>query len=123
MRPASRASGISTSSNLSPREKRRPYSATPSSIQRGRRVPAAISRMRMTDRSGDAGLAPRRAQVPELLEAVELADSRQHDVDDEVLQVHQHPLALLLALDAVGAVARLTAALDHAVGDGLDVPV
>ena len=42
-----------------------------------------------------------RAHVPELLEPVELADARQHDVDDEVLQVHEHPLAFALSLDAV----------------------
>src|SRR6188508_3227019 len=124
MRSASRASGTSTSSNLSPRLKRRAYSATPASIQAGSLLPAAISRMRIAGFwLGHAGFALRRAQVPELLEPVELADARQHHVHDEVLQVDEHPFALALALDAIGAVAGLAAALDQAVRDRLDVPV
>src|SRR5262245_25590777 len=124
MRSAARASGISISSNLSPRPKRRAYSATPASIQAGSLWPAAISRMRMAGFwLSYAGFALHGAQVPELLEPVELADARQHHVHDEVLQVDEHPLALLLALDAVGAVAGLAAALDQAVRDRLDVAV
>src|SRR5262245_13753718 len=124
MRSASRASGTSTSSNLRPRPKRRAYSVTPASIQAGSRLPAAISRMRMSGlRLSHAGFALRGAQVPELLEPVELADARQHDVHDKVLQVDEHPLALALALDAVGTVAGLAATLDQPVRDRLDVPV
>src|SRR5688572_19669677 len=122
MRSACFASGISMSSNFRPRAKRLAYSAKPSLIQSGRRVPAAISRTR-TAGSGVARAALRGAQVPELLETVELPDPGQHDVHDQVLKVDQDPFPLPFALDAVGAVARLAATLDDAVGNRLDVPV
>jgi len=38
------------------------------------------------------GLAARRTQRPEFLQVVELSHFRQHDVDERILQVEQHPL-------------------------------
>src|SRR5690606_25061466 len=61
------------------------------------------------------------ADRPQPLERIELAHSRQHHVDDDVAEVHQHPFGLALALDAERLHVELLREAYHLVGDRLDV--
>src|SRR6185369_14274173 len=61
--------------------------------------------------------------APDFLEVIELAHRGMHDVHDHVAEVDQHPLAGLLALDAVHARAELADALLHAVCERSDLPI
>src|SRR5690606_7520729 len=61
------------------------------------------------------------AHGPEALERVELAYARQHDVDDDVAQVDQHPLGLGFALDAERLHIKLPGEAHDFIGDRLDV--
>src|SRR6185503_17373414 len=64
-----------------------------------------------------------RLAAPDFLEVVEVAHRGMHDVHDHVAEVDQHPLAGLLALDAVHARAELADALLHAVCERSDLPI
>src|SRR5690606_25198262 len=96
-------SGSSTSCNRLPGN-RPAYSRTPAATQSGIFCPTLMIRNRTV------GLLVRltqlrciffvRIQSPDALEPVELAHGRQHDVDHGVSQIHQDPLASVLALDA-----------------------
>src|SRR5271155_2835290 len=97
--PARRAATeISRSSSTKGVRKRFWYSRNPLFTQSGRRVPAAINRHFM--KSGARGGALGDRHVPQLLEPVKLAHARQHDMHDHVMQVDQHPIAVLLSFDA-----------------------
>src|SRR5258708_1266356 len=75
------------------------------------------------DRTLGARGALRRRHIPQLLESVELAHARQHDVHDHLAQIDEHPVAVLLSLDAVRAESRLLGPFDHALRDGAHVPI
>src|SRR5690606_3841589 len=79
------------------------------------RVPTAITRscMLARRRTGRA-LEPYRFASPDLLEVVVGADSRLHDVHDEVAEVDQHPFAGLLAFDREHVAARRLDLVAHA---------
>src|ERR1044071_9704218 len=64
-----------------------------------------------------------RLAAPHFLQVVELAHRGMHDVHDHVAEVDQHPLAGVLALDAVHARAELADALLHAVRERSDLPI
>src|SRR6185503_18115270 len=64
-----------------------------------------------------------RLAAPDFLEVVEVAHRGMHDVHHHVAEIDQHPLARLLALDAVHARAELADALLHAVRQRSDLPV
>src|SRR6185436_1768319 len=64
-----------------------------------------------------------RLAAPDFLEVVEVAHRGMHDVHDDVAEVDQHPLARLLAFDAVYARAELADALLHAVRQRSDLPI
>src|SRR5438105_1555809 len=64
-----------------------------------------------------------RLAPPDLLEVIALAHRRMHDVHHHVAQIHQHPLAGLLALDAVDARAELDDALLYPVCKRLDLSI
>src|SRR5271155_1867607 len=97
--PARRvATGISCNSKTKGVRKRFWYSRNPLFTQSGRRVPAAINRHFM--QSGARGGALGDRHVPQLLESIKLAHARQHDMHDHVMQVDQHPIAVLLSFDA-----------------------
>src|SRR5687767_3644387 len=61
--------------------------------------------------------------APDLLEVVELAHRRMHDVHHHVAEVDEHPLAGLLSLYAVHPRAELADALLHAIGERLHLAV
>src|SRR5258708_12606995 len=124
--PARRvATGISCSSNVRGERNRFWYSRNPLLTQSGRRVPAAINRhfIREARRLSGARGALRRRYIPQLLESIELAHARQHDVHDHLAQIDEHPVAVLLSLDAVRAESRLLGPFDHALGNRAHVPV
>ena len=114
------------------------YSSTASRTQRGMRVPTAMRRTRkrvrkyvlapalavplLAERPAGAPVPPV-SGFPHALETVELAHARQHHVQHDVVQVHQHPLAFALAFDAERTVAGLLRLLDDAIGDGAHVAV
>src|SRR5450631_4376661 len=111
--PARRAAtGISTRSSTSGVRRRFWYSRKPSLTHSGNRVPAAITRHLTMHfpllrswrlfpiHSGARGPLGGR-HVPELFEAVELSDARQHDVHDQFIQIDEHPVAILLSFYAV----------------------
>src|SRR4051812_21701976 len=122
--PAERwPSVISFNSNRYSPASRPAYSSKPWFTHSGSLVPAATSSKRKT-RALDANhFAPCRADVPQALEAIELAYSRQHDVHDDVLQVDQHPLAIALAFHAHRPEAGLLGVLDDAVRDRAHVTI
>src|SRR6185503_17436499 len=64
-----------------------------------------------------------RLGLPHALEAVELANARQHHVHDDVLQVDEHPFAFARAFDAERPESGFLGFLDDAVGDGAHVAV
>src|SRR5688572_790736 len=72
---------------------------------------------------GFCALQPHRPAAPDLLEVVEVAHRRMHDVHDDVAQVDEHPLAARLAFDAVDARAELAHPLLDAVGKRLHLAV
>src|SRR5258708_19591463 len=124
--PARRvATGISCSSNVRGERNRFWYSRNPLLTQSGRRVPAAINRhfIREARRLSGARGALRRRYIPQLLESIELAHARQHDMHDHLAQIDEHPVAVLLSLDAVRAESRLLGPFDHALRDGAHVPI
>src|SRR5262245_58689564 len=102
-----------------PRGMRFSYSPHASSAQRGSLAATATTWSLAT-----RGLPSCRLLVhshllaaPDLLEVVELAHRRMHDVHHHVAQVDEHPFAVRLALHAVDARAVLAHALLHAVGE------
>src|SRR5256885_2021280 len=66
-------------------------------------------------------LEAHRLPAPDLLQIVEIAHRRMHDVHDHVAEVDEHPLAARFALDAVDAHAVLPDFLLHAVRQRLDL--
>src|ERR1700722_6326434 len=60
----------------------------------------------------------RRRRLPQLLDRIELAYPWQHDVQQHVLQIHQHPLAIALALDTERALSGFARLFDDALRDG-----
>ena len=61
------------------------------------------------------------ADRPQALKPVELADARQHDVDDDVAEIDKHPFGFALAFDAERLTSSFLGELDDFVGDGFDV--
>src|SRR5205085_8583686 len=68
------------------------------------------------------GLQTHRSCAPDLLEVVELARRRMHDVHDHVAEVHQDPLAARFALDAIDAGAEDRELLLQVIGERPDLP-
>src|SRR5438552_2648854 len=66
-------------------------------------------------------LEAHRLPAPDLLQIVEIAHRRMHDVHHHVAEVDEHPLAARFALDAVDAHAVLPDFLLHAVRQRLDL--
>src|SRR5678815_5423364 len=64
-----------------------------------------------------------RLAAPDFLEVIELAHRGMHDVHDHVAEIDQHPIAGLLALDAVHARAELADALLHAIRQRSHLPI
>src|SRR5581483_3073382 len=101
---------------------RRTYSAQADSAQAGRRLLTARTRSLGTGLL--RGLRPAQAHAlaaPHLLEVVELAHRRMHDVHHDVAEVDEHPFAVSLALDAEDARAERLELLLHVVGERLDL--
>jgi hypothetical protein len=76
--------------------------------------------------SDDAPLAcsfARTIAAPHLLKVAELANLGTEDVDDDVVGVDEHPVAVGQAFDARRRQARFLALFNHAIGDGSDVNV
>src|SRR6185503_5013383 len=105
---------------------RRAYSTQASSAQPGS--------LALTARTLSLGtrLLPRRLRLgdeahglsaPHFLEVIELAHRGMHDVHHHVAEIDQHPLAGLLALDAVHARAELADALLHVVCQRSDLSI
>src|SRR5512134_1375605 len=69
-----------------------------------------------------SGLLPHFLAAPDLFQVVEAANRRVHEVDDDLAEIDQHPLAALLALDAVDLAAALLHLVAHMVGERLDLP-
>jgi hypothetical protein len=44
-------------------------------------------------------------------------------VEHDVVQIHEHPLAIARAFDSIGAISRRLGFFDDSVCDGADVPV
>src|ERR1700691_1541100 len=89
--PARRlAMGISTSSRASGARRRSWYSRNPALTQSGNRVPAAINRhfIKVPPNSSSGGALGGR-QIPQFLESVEFAHTRQHDVHDHLVQIDE----------------------------------
>ena len=63
--------------------------------------------------SGARG-ALRDGHVPQLLQPIKLAHSRQHHVHNHFIQVDENPIAVLLTLDAVRPKSRFLGLFDHA---------
>src|SRR5205823_10477948 len=63
------------------------------------------------------GLQAHRLCAPDLLEVVELARRRMHDVHDDVAEVHQDPLAARFTLDAIDAGAEDRELLAQMIGE------
>src|SRR5687768_15718341 len=59
--------------------------------------------------------------APDFLQVVEAAHRGMHDVHDDVSQVHQHPLAARLALDAIDARAERLDPLLDALGERVEL--
>src|SRR5271169_3994509 len=102
--PARRAAmGISSNSRTKGARSLLWYSRNPLLTHSGKRVPAAINRHFigvLQILSGARG-ALRYRRVPQLFEPVELAHARQHDVHDHLVQIDEHPIAVLFAFHTV----------------------
>lgn len=80
-----------------------------------RRSPLA-GRARWTRGAGH-GRVGMRAAIPKPLEAIELADARQHDMKDDVLKIDQDPLAVPRAFGAERPETRGLGFLDDTIRD------
>src|SRR5215469_13591943 len=101
------------------------------------RVPTATTRTRIGAKLPRRGPPPRsrargsrggdrrrnRLVVPQALEPVKLAHPGQHNVDHDVLQIDEYPLAVASALGAEWTEAELLGLLNYALGDRADVSV
>src|SRR6267143_4095317 len=91
---------------------RRAYSPQAVSAQAGSLAATATTcslatRFLLRRRFGDGALDAHRLSAPDFLQVVEVAHRGMHDVHDHVAEIHQHPFAARLALDAVDAGAVL----------------
>ena len=81
--------------------------------------------MRPPSRSLQRSLALLRrfiADRPQPLQRVELAHARQHDVDDDVAEIDEHPFGFAFAFDAERLAVEALGKLHHFIGDRFDVP-
>src|ERR1700752_4692892 len=99
---------------------RRAYSAQAASAQSGSLALTART-CSLATAFGFLELEAHRLPAPDLLQIVESAHRRMHDVHYHVAEVDQHPLAARFALDAVDAHAVLPDFLLHAVRERLDL--
>ena len=91
-----------------------------------RTVPGRAPARSEVDRGPDPGSAeldPDLLAAPDLFEVVIAADRRLHHVHDDVAEVHQHPLAGLLALDGDHVAAGFLDLLAHMGGQRARLPV
>src|SRR6185369_566110 len=95
----------------------------PVPLARSGRLPPSLNSTRL-HRGGSRSSSYFTATViPQALEAIELTYAGQHDVQDDVLEIDEHPLAVALTLFAEGAESRFLGFINDAVGDGFDVSV
>src|SRR5450755_641399 len=64
-----------------------------------------------------------RRRLPQFLQTVEFTHARQHDMNEYVLQINQHPFRITPAFDANGAKAARLRLYDDVLGDGANVAV